>query len=222
MGLSSAAHLSRAHARRALIVRSADSSSCSRTDERAFNAPASPWLDFGWAAYGRYAGTSRDAVGVVPAGVCPCVLPDAGIPVVLCANGIEGSDFTSRVDVDFWEVAYKSGDGLAQLMGGKGKIVIFNGIAGVDSTETWVAAAKAAFAKYPEIEIIAEEYAQWNIATAKQKMEAIMAANPQIDGVWAGGLLNSTGRTKKPRNRSSKGSMRVMFAMMGLLRAQPP
>lgn len=112
---------------------------------------------------------------------------DAGIPVVLCANGIEGEDFTTRVDVDFYEVAYRSGEGLANLMGGSGKIVIFNGIAGVDSTETWVRAAKDAFSKYPGIEIIAEEYAQWNIATAKQKMEALMAANPQIDGVWAGG-----------------------------------
>ncbi|HSQ26716.1 MAG TPA: ABC transporter substrate-binding protein [Anaerolineales bacterium] len=112
---------------------------------------------------------------------------EAGIPVVLCANGIEGEDFTTRVDVDFYEVAYRSGAGLAELMGGEGKIVIFNGIAGVDSTETWVAAAKDAFSKYPGIEIIAEEYAQWNIATAKQKMEALMAANPEIDGIWAGG-----------------------------------
>lgn len=112
---------------------------------------------------------------------------EAGIPVVLCANGIEGSDFTSRVDVDFYEVAYKSGVGLAELMGGKGNVVVFNGIAGVDSTETWQAAALDALKNYPDIKIIATEYAQWNIATAKQKMEAIMAANPQIDGVWAGG-----------------------------------
>lgn len=112
---------------------------------------------------------------------------EAGIPVVLCANGIEGEDFTTRVDVDFWEVAYKSGIGLAELMGGEGKVVIFNGIAGVDSTETWQAAALSALEQYPGIEIIATEYAQWNIATAKQKMEAIMAANPEIDGVWAGG-----------------------------------
>jgi ABC-type sugar transport system substrate-binding protein/ABC-type branched-subunit amino acid transport system substrate-binding protein len=111
----------------------------------------------------------------------------AGIPVVLCANGIEGDDFTARVDVDFYEVAYKSGIGLAELMGGEGKVVVFNGIAGVDSTETWQAAALDALAQYPGIEIIATEYAQWNIATAKQKMEAIMAANPEIDGVWAGG-----------------------------------
>jgi len=112
---------------------------------------------------------------------------DAGIPVVLCANGIEGEDFTARVDVDFYEVAYKSGDGMAKLMGGKGNVVIFNGIAGVDSTETWQAAALDALKNYPNIKIIATEYAQWNIATAKQKMEALMAANPQIDAVWAGG-----------------------------------
>ncbi len=111
----------------------------------------------------------------------------AGIPVILCANGIEGDDFTARVDVDFYEVAYKSGVGLAELMGGEGKVVVFNGIAGVDSTETWQAAALDAFAQYPGVEVIATEYAQWNIATAKQKMEAIMAANPEIDGVWAGG-----------------------------------
>lgn len=112
---------------------------------------------------------------------------DAGIPVVLCANGIEGEHFTSRVDVDFYEVAYKSGVGLAELMGGEGSVVVFNGIAGVDSTETWQAAALDALSQYPGIEVIATEYAQWNIATAKQKMEAIMAANPDIDGVWAGG-----------------------------------
>lgn len=112
---------------------------------------------------------------------------DAGIPVILCANGIEGSDFTTRVDVDFYEVAYRSGEGLAKLLGGKGNIILFNGIAGVDSTETWRKAALDALSKYPDIKVIAEEYAQWNIATAKQKMEALMAAHPQIDGVWAGG-----------------------------------
>lgn len=133
-----------------------------------------------------------DAIVIEPLGRAASVAVieraiDAGIPVVLCANGIEGDKFTTRVDVDFYEVAYKSGEGLAKLMGGKGNVVVFNGIAGVDSTETWQKAALDAMSKYPDIKVIATEYAQWNIATAKQKMEAIMAANPQIDGVWAGG-----------------------------------
>jgi ribose transport system substrate-binding protein len=133
-----------------------------------------------------------DAIVVEPLGRAASVAVieraiDAGIPVVLCANGIESDKFTTRVDVDFYEVAYKSGVGLAELMGGKGNVILFNGIAGVDSTETWRAAALDALSNYPDIKVIAEEYAQWNIATAKQKMEALMAANPQIDGVWAGG-----------------------------------
>jgi ABC-type sugar transport system substrate-binding protein len=64
---------------------------------------------------------------------------------------------------------------------------VFNGIAGVDAAETERAGALAALKNYPDIEVVAEEYAQWNIATAKQKMEALMTAHPQIDGVWAGG-----------------------------------
>ncbi len=135
---------------------------------------------------------SPDAIVVEPLGRAASVAVieravNAGIPVVLCANGIESDEFTSRVDIDFYEVAYRSGDGLAQLIDGQGKVVFFNGIAGVDSTETWRQAALDALANYPDIEIIAEEYAQWNIATAKQKMEALMAANPDIAGVWAGG-----------------------------------
>jgi len=112
---------------------------------------------------------------------------EQGIPVVLCKNGIEGDDYAARVDTDFYEYAYKSGIGLAELMGGEGKIVMFHGIAGVDSTETWKAAAMDALSNYPDIEVVAEEFAQWNIATAKQKMEALMAGNPDIKGVWAGG-----------------------------------
>ncbi|MFN8598337.1 MAG: ABC transporter substrate-binding protein [Anaerolineae bacterium] len=135
---------------------------------------------------------SPDAIVIEPLGRAATTAAikravDAGIPVILCANGIEGTDFTTRVDVDFYEVAYRSGEGLAKMLGGKGNVIFFNGIAGVDSTETWRKAALDALSKYPDIKVIAEEYAQWNIATAKQKMEALMAAHPQIDGVWAGG-----------------------------------
>ena len=134
-----------------------------------------------------------DAIVIEPLGRAASVAVieravDAGIPVVIVRQRYRRYDFTTRVDVDFYEVAYRSGEGLAKLMGGKGNVVVFNGIAGVDSTETWQkAAAWMPWSKYPDIKIIANEYAQWNIATAKQKMEAIMAANPQIDGVWAGG-----------------------------------
>jgi len=112
---------------------------------------------------------------------------DAGIPVILCANGIEGEDFTCRVDIDFHEAAYRSGEGLAELLGGEGQVVLFHGIAGADSTMSWRAAALEALSKHPGIKVIAEEYAQWSVSTSQEKMGELLAAHPQIDGVWAGG-----------------------------------
>ncbi len=111
----------------------------------------------------------------------------AGIPVVLCANSIDGEDFTVHVDIDFYEAGYASAEGLANLLGGKGNVVLFNGIQGADSTMVWRKAALEAFGKHPEIKVIAEEYAHWDVALARQKMEALMKTFPQIDGVWAGG-----------------------------------
>lgn len=120
----------------------------------------------------------------------------AGIPVVLCANGIDSEDFTAHVDIDFYEAGFASAEGLAALLNGKGNVVLFNGIEGADSTMMWRKAALEALARHPGISVIAEEYAQWNVTTARQKMAALMEAYPQIDGVWAGGGEMALGVTQ--------------------------
>src|SRR6266699_1550730 len=110
-----------------------------------------------------------------------------GIPVILCANGIESDNFVTRVDIDLYQAGYQAADGLAKSLNGTGNVIMFSGIAGVDAAETWKKAAEDAFKQYPGIKVVASEYAQWSVATSKEKTAAIMAANPQIDGVWAGG-----------------------------------
>src|SRR5438132_665326 len=133
-----------------------------------------------------------DAIVLDPLGSAALVAPTtramaAGIPVILCANGIESDNFVTRVDIDLYQAGYQAADGLAKSLGGKGNVVLFSGIAGVDAAETWKKAAEDAIKLSPNMKIVASEYAQWSVATSKEKMAAIMAANPQIDGVWAGG-----------------------------------
>jgi ABC-type sugar transport system substrate-binding protein len=133
-----------------------------------------------------------DAIVLDPLGSAALVAPTnramaAGIPVILCANGIQSDNFVTRVDIDLYQAAYQAADGLAKSLNGKGNVVMFSGIAGVDAAETWKKAAEDAFKQYPDIKIVGSEYAQWSVATSKEKMAALMAANPQIDGVWAGG-----------------------------------
>jgi ribose transport system substrate-binding protein len=133
-----------------------------------------------------------DAIVLDPLGSAALVAPTtramaAGIPVILCANGIQSDNFVTRVDIDLYQAGFQAADGLAKSLNGKGNVVMFSGIAGVDAAETWKKAGEDAFKQYPDIKIVGSEYAQWSVATSKSKMAALMAANPQIDGVWAGG-----------------------------------
>jgi ABC-type sugar transport system substrate-binding protein len=133
-----------------------------------------------------------DAIVLDPLGSAALVAPTtramaAGIPVILCANGIQSDNFVTRVDIDLYQAGYQAADGLAKSLNGKGNVVLFSGIAGVDAAETWKKAAEDALKQYPDMKIVASEYAQWSVSTSKSKMAALMAANPQIDGVWAGG-----------------------------------
>lgn len=75
---------------------------------------------------------------------------------------------------------------LAEELNGKGDIVFMGGIPGnmVDLRRN--AAAKAVFADFPDIKIIADTPSMWNNATAKQKLTEIVATHgwDNIDGLW--------------------------------------
>ncbi len=117
----------------------------------------------------------------------------AGIPVVVCADGVEGKPYTSYADVDLYRSGYESAKALAESIGGKGKIIMISGIPGVDAAEVWKKAAEDVFATYSDIEIVASEYGNWSIPTSKEKATAMLAATPQIDGVYAGGSEGAIG-----------------------------
>jgi ribose transport system substrate-binding protein len=117
----------------------------------------------------------------------------AGIPVVVCADGVEGKPYTSYVDVDLYRTGYEAAKSVAEGLGGKGNVIMINGIPGVDAAEVWKQAAEDVFSKYPDIKIVGNEYGNWSIPTSKEKATAMLAANPQIDGVFAGGSEGAIG-----------------------------
>ncbi|HWO70035.1 MAG TPA: substrate-binding domain-containing protein [Actinomycetota bacterium] len=113
---------------------------------------------------------------------------DAGIPVITCMATVEGDAPTVDVSRSIPMMGYDTAKALAEGLGGQGKVVLLHGIAGVDAAEFWRSGALAALEQYPDIEVVAEDYGQWSVADALDKMRAILAANPEIDGVWVGGL----------------------------------
>jgi ribose transport system substrate-binding protein len=117
----------------------------------------------------------------------------AGIPVIVCTNAVEGKKYTSYVDVDLYAEGFAAAEALAERLNGKGNVALFHGIPGADAAETWKLAAEDAFKKHPDIKVVASEYANWSVANAREKAAAMLAANPTIDGVYAGGAEMASG-----------------------------
>ena len=113
---------------------------------------------------------------------------NAGIPVLTCMAGVESDAYTAEMSRNIPAMGYDSAQALAEELGGSGKIVMLHGIAGVDAAEFWKSGAEAAFKGYPDIEIVSEQYANWSVADATTVMRTVLAQNPEIDGVWVGGL----------------------------------
>lgn len=110
-----------------------------------------------------------------------------GIKVVLLASKIRSQDYDSLVTVDDEDFGKASAEWLAKALNGKGKIIALNGIAGISTSDERFNGAKAVFANHPDIQIVATAEAGWDYAQGKVAVSNLLAANPEIDGIWSQG-----------------------------------
>jgi ribose transport system substrate-binding protein len=78
-----------------------------------------------------------------------------------------------------------AGEQMAKLLGGKGKIVVIEGLPTVINTER-VEGFKEIIAQYPEIEILAIQTGYWQRDKSFATMQTLLQKFDHIDAVWAG------------------------------------
>jgi ribose transport system substrate-binding protein len=108
---------------------------------------------------------------------------DAGIRVIVVDQEVSAPS-AINVGIDQREWARNKMEWLARALGGKGNIVIMNGIAGHPANEARVAGEKDVLAKYPNIKVLNNANGDWDHAKAQQVMSSILASQPNIDGVF--------------------------------------
>lgn len=105
-----------------------------------------------------------------------------GIPVVLFdAPAPEGSGLTS-VGNDFAEQATIAADKLAELIGGKGKVAVMQGVPTAPNHAQRYQAHLDALAKYPGIEVVNGGIDNDSVEEAQSQAAAVLAANPDLKG----------------------------------------
>ena len=124
-----------------------------------------------------------------PTAVVPAIekAMNAGIKVCLAGARAETQNYTCYVNADDKDFGTVGAQWLADALGGKGNIIALNGLAGISTSEDRFAGAKEVFDKYPDIHIVGQANADWDYAKGKTAAENLLAANPQIDGVWSQG-----------------------------------
>jgi len=69
-----------------------------------------------------------------------------------------------------------------KIAGDKGKVAIIAGLTGADNAQARTAGFEEVLSKYPDIEIVATQYCDWDTQKAQSAAEDIITANPDIVG----------------------------------------
>ncbi len=137
----------------------------------------------------------ENAVGRGVAGIVLAPLDDAAlvapvsaamrqkIPVVIIDSGLKGDDYVSFVATDNEAGGRLAGEGLAKLIGGKGRVVLLRYAEGSDSTTKREEGFLTAIKANPGIEIVSSnQYAGADVESAYKKSEAILSQLKRPDG----------------------------------------
>jgi ribose transport system substrate-binding protein len=109
-----------------------------------------------------------------------------GIPVVLCAGRLgEDSGAVSTVTRQYELLGTMYAEWLVQQLGGKGEVAVLSGLAGVPTAEFQKAAALKVFERYPDIEVVTEQYTEWSPTVAKTVAANLVTQYPNLAGIWS-------------------------------------
>ena len=110
---------------------------------------------------------------------------DAGIPVFTIDRGAAGGNIVSHIASDNVAGGKMAGQYLVKILGGKGKVVELEGIAGTSAARDRGKGFNEVVAANPDVEVVARQTANFNRAEGLSVFENILQAHPEIDGVFA-------------------------------------
>lgn len=112
---------------------------------------------------------------------------DAGIPVFCMDREINATDAaTSQILSDNYSGCVKLGQYFVSEVGESGKYVELLGLVGDNNTWNRSKGFHSVVDRYPGLEMVAQQSADFDRAKALEVMEAILQANPDIDAVFCG------------------------------------
>ena len=109
----------------------------------------------------------------------------AGIPVINVTDHMAGGTIVSFVGIDDYKVGRATAEALMKALGGKGNVVIIEGVKGSLSNQDRTRGLTDVTKSYLNVKLLATQAGNFQRLNALQVMENLMQSFPQIDGVMA-------------------------------------
>ena len=123
------------------------------------------------------------------------VIADAcskGIAVLNFDSLVDTDELTAKIDTDQVEWGKEAAEWMIKTLGGKGKIIIMNGPAGISVSDDRRKGMEPVLKANPGIKVLAETNTEYNVAPAQEAFSNLLFNNPEIDGVLSqGGALSA-------------------------------
>ena len=142
-------------------------------------------------------------------------LNDANIPIVLFTNPLPGR-FVTYIGSDDVELGYKEAVYLFKHLGGKGSIVVIEGVPAAPTNRDRLRGYQKAFAEFPDIKVLASGVGNYQQPVAREVMAKMLKEHGQIDAALVAndGMALGALEALKDANRTT-----VVMSINGILDA---
>ncbi|WP_225769041.1 ABC transporter substrate-binding protein [Inquilinus sp. Marseille-Q2685] len=115
-----------------------------------------------------------------------------GIAVINFDSLVQTDKVTAKINTDSLDWGKQAAEWLVKQIGGKGKIIVLNGPAGISVSDDRRKGATPVLQANPGVEVLAETNTDYNVAPAQEAVTSLLFANPEIDGILSlGGALSA-------------------------------
>lgn len=112
-------------------------------------------------------------------------LKDAKIPVINLNTRISDDTlYETFVGLENFNQGYDTAQALIEGMDGKGKLFIIEGSTGAQTSIDRVKGAEAAISEYPDIEVVAQQSANYSRAEALNVVQNLLQSHPDVNAIF--------------------------------------
>ena len=159
--------------------------------------------------------TQPDAIMMAPNDAQGMIAPiqaaiDAGVPV-LCVDTTINSDIQlADVSTDNVEGGRLAARGLAEAIGGSGKVFVVNVNPGISTTDQREQGFAEEIALFPDIEYLGQEYSNNDANRAAAIVSARLQSDPDLAGIFGTNLFSAQGAAAGVREQGQTGTVKVV------------